>query len=423
MNSIYHSERDNFRKNTSKDNPKPIGPPKGHIGTSQTNTSEGTTTCPVDRCCVCNTKDVERLHHKVKPVCDFDGDSMRVACKTYVIKRVICHKCDIISTGEEHTLKKTYLGQKALEFVAVYHDRRLTDGSIAYIFDELYGFKISANAILSARKAIANQWKNAYDNILDELSLSSYVQMDESMYSINGSRGYVWLATNKKATYVVVSSSRKATTLDQYFNTLLEIPVVVDGFTAYNKFKIRQRCWVHLLLTAEKLAVEEYKNKKFGKHTRLHFLLLDMYNDIKNIDTADDAYIMYLDKRIRKIASSYGKEVKFRTTLENAIPDLFTFLRYSGMPLHNNDAEREIRDACVLQRNVRHKLCTPEGMIMFAVFASISRTCKKQGISLRTAVSRAIRDSDWCIFRPPKNKTKPVNMMVAYMPLQSAHTA
>ena len=85
--------------------------------------------------------------------------------------------------------------------------------------------------------------KNAYDNILDELSLSSYVQMDESMYSINGSRGYVWLATNKKATYVVVSSSRKATTLDQYFNTLLEIPVVVDGFVAYNKFKVRQRCW------------------------------------------------------------------------------------------------------------------------------------------------------------------------------------
>ena len=119
-----------------------------------------------------------------------------------------------------------------------------------------------------------------------------------------------------------------------------------------------------------------------------------MYNDIKNIDTANDAYIMYLDKRIRKIASSYGKEVKFRTTLENAISDLFTFLRYSGMPLHNNDAEREIRDACMLQRNVRHKLCTPEGMTMFAVFASISHTCKKQGISLRTVVSRAIRDSD-----------------------------
>ena len=93
-------------------------------------------------------KDVERLHHKVKPVCDFDGDSMRVACKTYVIKRVICHKCDIISTGEEPTLKKTYLWQKALEFVAVYHDRRLTDGSIAYILTNFTDLKFQPTQYL-----------------------------------------------------------------------------------------------------------------------------------------------------------------------------------------------------------------------------------------------------------------------------------
>ena len=46
---------------------------------------------------------------------------------------------------------------------------------------------------------------------------------------------------------------------------------------------------------------------------------------------------------------------------------LFTFLRYPGMPPHNNAAELEIRDTVVLHRNVRRHLLEPEGMEVFSV--------------------------------------------------------
>ena len=62
------------------------------------------------------------------------------------------------------------------------------------------------------------------------------------------------------------------------------------------------------------------------------------------------------------------------------------------MPSHNNDAELGIRDAGVLQKNVRHKLCEPEGMGVFAVLVSVSRTCDRQGVFPRTAVEELIKD-------------------------------
>ena len=39
------------------------------------------------------------------------------------------------------------------------------------------------------------------------------------------------------------------------------------------------------------------------------------------------------------MVSSYPEGHKFRIKLEGAAPHLFTFLRYPGMPPHNNGAE------------------------------------------------------------------------------------
>ena len=87
-----------------------------------------------------------------------------------------------------------------------------------------------------------------------------------------------------------------------------------------------------------------------------------------------------------EIAAAYGEAErkkehdghKFKVTLWGAAPCLFTFLRYPGMPPHNNAAELEIRDAVVLHRNVRHQLSKPEGREVFSVLISVARTCHKQ---------------------------------------------
>ena len=98
---------------------------------------------------------------------------------------------------------------------------------------------------------------------------------------------------------------------------------------------------------------------------------------------------------------------KFKVTIEGAAPCLFTFLRYPGMPPHNNAAELEIRDAVVLHRNVRHQLSKPEGREVFSVLISVARTCHKQGIFPRVGV---IRDPDWQHIQAPRTGQKEITV-------------
>ena len=100
-----------------------------------------------------------------------------------------------------------------------------------------------------------------------------------------------------------------------------------------------------------------------------------------------------------------------RTHLPSLTPDMLTFLSYPGMPPHNNDAKREIRDGISPQRNARHKLMTAEGRGVFSTLTTFARTCAKQGISSGRALREHILDRSWDLFEKakcmPRSPTNP----------------
>lgn len=105
---------------------------------------------------------------------------------------------------------------------------------------------------------------------------------------------------------------------------------------------------------------------------------------------------MDLNRRVFKIAQLHESET--RTTLLNAIPNMFTFLSNPGMPLTNNAAERAIRYNVVRFRNNSHKITTPEGKKTFSHQSTFYGTCKEQGISPARAMLELLLDNDWNIF-------------------------
>ena len=62
------------------------------------------------------------------------------------------------------------------------------------------------------------------------------------------------------------------------------------------------------------------------------------------------------------LTAGYG-DLMFAVTLTNAADNLFTFLRYPGMPPTNNNSELELRDWVVLQR----KFMSTTGMAVFGI--------------------------------------------------------
>ena len=421
--SLYNEERAAFRKRMEKEEragpdggPEPEdgdsprrGPPEGHAGTPHGNRAERTVTLRVDRCGICGRGHLAQLPPAIKMVYDFpDNRVMRMECVAYVIERAACKRCGRISAAKAPTIPGTSLGPRAPGFVEEYYAKRGTDKTIAHFFRALYGFDISPNTVWNARRALKDMLKDTYGKILDHNAEAAFLQFDESVFKMNGRKGCVWLATVKDTTYLVAAPSRGAAVPDLHFGRLLGIPAVSDGYPVYDVFPVRQRCWAHILREAEKLAI-----RNGGGDLSCYRRLLSLYGRIKDTESACSAECLDLERVVLQIAASYGEGHKFRGTLEGAAPHLFTFLRYHGMPPHNNAAELEMRDAVVLHRNVRHQLSEPEGREVFSVLVSVARTCHKRGIFPRVAVEELARDPDWSIFRPPEQERKEPVMLAA----------
>ena len=379
------------------DGPSRRGPPAGHAGISHTNRADRTVMLRVCRCDTCGRGHLRKVPPVIKMAYDFaSGNSMAVKRVTYVMRREYCRRCGNVTAATAPAVLGTSFGPAILGFIEEYYAERCTDQTISYFFDALYGFALSQNAVWNARRAIRDLLEGTYRNILDHISEAPFVQLDESPIRMNGRRGYIWLATVRDATYIVAAPSRAAAVLDIHFGSILGVPAVSDGYVVYDMLPVRQRCWVHLLREAEECAIRNGKSD-----TSRYCRLLSTYRAIKDRESADSSECLSLERAVLDIASSYPEGHRFRTKLEGAAPHLFTFLRYPGMPPHNNGAELEIRDTAVLHRNVRHQLSTAEGREVFSVLVSVARTCHKLGIFPRTAVECLIRDPDWRLFKPP----------------------
>ena len=423
-NSLYNEERAAFRKRMAEEDgreaeggPEPEGgdggrprrgPREGHAGKSHGNRAERTVTLHVSRCETCGRGHLSQLPPAIKLVYDFpDRNSMRMECVAYVIERASCKRCGKISAAKAPTIPGTSLGSRSLGFVEEYYAKRATDETIAYFFKVFYGFGMSPNTVWNARKALKNLLKGAYGEILDHIAEAPFVQFDEGVFKMNGRRGYVWLVTVGDATYLVAAPSRGAAVLDLHFGRLLGIPLVSDGYPVYDIFPVRQRCWVHILREAEK-----YAARNGGNDLACYRRLLSFYRRSQGHGVC----------RLRRVPGpGEGRAADSRRLrggsqvsgerLRKPPPFLFTFLRYPGMPPHNNAAELEIRDTAVLHRNVRHHLSEPEGREVFSVLISVARTCHKRGIFPRVVVEKLVKDPAWSIFKPPDPERKETAML------------
>ena len=261
---------------------------------------------------------------------------------------------------------------------------------------------MSSSAIWNARKAATRLLERTCAYIMDELKSARFIQMDESPFRIMGCEGYVWLARTDTATFMIMSLNRSMQNLFDHFSDLFLIPVTVDGYVAYpGRFMIIQRCWAHILREAEDLAMAAGKG---SLEEELHQGLHGIFHAAKQIaaDTAgsggaDTDTCMDLKMQVLAVASLYGKH-PFAGTLRNAAPNLFTFLRYPRMPPTNNAVEGDIRDGVVLERKIRQKMTTKEGMHAFAVIHSFTQTCRKLRLVPWKQVVNIARNRDRNIF-------------------------
>ena len=135
----------------------------------------------------------------------------------------------------------------------------------------------------------------------------------------------------------------------------------------------------------------------------LYHKLLDIFGDAKRVAAKTAAaggakreVCAEFEERVMCVVAAYGNH-DFATTLRGAAPNLFTFLMHPGMPPTNNDTERDICDAVVVQRKIRRRFVNARGRHVFSVIQSFNSTCRKLGLVPWRCMERIIDDPEYDI--------------------------
>ena len=263
-------------------------------------------------------------------------------------------------------------------------------------FRNVCNLPICKGTIENILRRNAKKAKPAYEAIKEEVEAAIYVGADETGYSLNGKKGWFWTWQNEKLTYIVATTSRSKTVIEEEFpnglpNAILGSDRLAAQLSTISKGK--QICLAHLLRDINYL-IEAEKNtwssdfKKLLQDAIILKQLQGKYekNDVKSIEIEqrlDKLLSQEIYEQLLKEPEKHKKTITFFKGMTNLRYALFTFLYHKEVPFHNNGAERAFRMVKVKDKiSGQFKSLQNE----FAIFRSVFDTAVKNGQSVWEAI-------------------------------------
>ncbi len=185
-------------------------------------------------CPHCHTRGRLRQGRALTSLCnDFDGNGMYIRTTAHIGYEYTCSACGEGSHSRFPRVSGTSFGRKALGIMVRLGGKKCVDADIAEIFGDVFGFPTGETTIWNARRAAADLLDPTIHFILEELKKAKFLGIDETPYSVNGERGYVWVVRTDRATLVLAMPTRAGAVIAEHMAELLHIPVTTDGYSPY----------------------------------------------------------------------------------------------------------------------------------------------------------------------------------------------
>lgn len=258
---------------------------------------------------------------------------------------------------------------------------------------------ITAGGLLSAWRRMADALRPWHERIAAEVKDSAVLHADETGWRVAGQTHWLWCFANNDACFYMIDQSRGGPALRKFFTEAFKGTLVTDFWRAYESVVVedRQYCLVHLLRELEKVDEHNGGTEWQAFARQLRRLVRDGIRLRKRPDFAPARY----DRRIKLI----HRRLCVLADAEYADPDarrlgarisrhrdhLFTFLDRPEVPFENNHAERQIRPAVTMRKNI---LCnrSADGADTQAVLMSVYRTLRLRGHDPTKTIAAALRE-------------------------------
>ncbi len=324
-----------------------------------------------------------------------------------IYPRYWCSECKKLVRGEASWLPPNQqFGPAVACWIAYQRMLGLSIEKVQSSLFETYGLVMGEATILKLEKWVADTLQEDYEKLHDEIVKSSAVNADETGFRIGGTNGWLWVFTSTIGSYYKVAPTRghevPEETLEGFEGVLGR-----DAWKPYDVVKCagHQLDLLHVNRWLERAEIKHRieprslltsKPAKLTKRGRSPGQVIDFVDGIRSIlkraiEYTDKDPPLSMEER-ENACREFQEEMKTfldkKWTDEDAIriskelrkrlDMLFTFMDHEGVPWHNNDAERAIRQG-VLHRKISGSRRTWTRAEVFEVILSTYETAKKRG--------------------------------------------
>jgi transposase len=398
-----------YRRNRQEGEKKPRGGQPGHAGHGREKPTQNSPPLYVelDECPDCSTPVGEPVDGAEQSRIMTDIPLPRHNIYEIVYLRYWCNKCKKLVRGEVPWLPPNQqFGPAVASWIVYQRMLGLSIGKIQSSLYETYEITISEATILKLEKWVADTLKEDYEKLHEEIVKAAAVNADETGFRIDGKNGWLWVFTSTICSYYKIAPTRGHTVPEETlegFNGVLGR----DAWKPYDVVKCsgHQLDLLHVNRWLERAEIKHRieprslltsKPAKLMKRGRPPENFLEFVDGVRSILKRAVEYMEKDPPPSMKERGNVCKEVQkdMKTLLDKEWADedairiskelrtrqdmLFTFMEYEGVPWHNNDAERAIRQG-VLHRKISGGRRTWTGAEIFEVVLSVYETTKKRG--------------------------------------------
>ena len=259
---------------------------------------------------------------------------------------------------------------------------------------DLFAIPISEGGLHCLLNRLASKGVNAYEMIRQSVLNSRVIGTDETGMKVNGKKYWFWTWQNKHATFIIASTNRGTSTIDEHMNGIDQNAVLVhDCWKAHFQTPVNK----HQLCTAHLERETKYLEERYKVvwPVRFRCMLMDAQKLKKKLVPADYYYPNQarsnlereLDNLLSELLDPNHKEmITFQKRIIKYRDHVFTFLYHPSVPPDNNGSERAIRNVKVKQK-ISGQFKIFNAAENFAILRSIIDTTIKNGQNVLQALS------------------------------------
>lgn len=312
-------------------------------------------------------------------------EQIRTQVTQYRVERQWCESCHTEVLGKPAwAIPHSRLGLNLIIQILVFkYVCRMSLQVLSETLSQTYGVKISQGGIINILKRTKTHLGENYGKLLKAIRSSPVKHADETGWRIKGINSFLWAFLTKTEVYYTIEETRgggvaKAALADSGQDDVL----IRDDYAGYRQLPLKQQsCWAHLLRKSR----EEVNQPKSSKEVNnLHFTLKNLYrgllevtNQPFNREGRQEKYQYYSLKLQQLMDMKFrAKDARrIQTRIKNQGNNLLTAILHDGVPLTNNQAERQIRPAVVI-RKISGGSRSTSGAETFATNFSVIQTIR-----------------------------------------------